>query len=165
MKLRFLLTALVAVLAVVALAAACGDDDDEGDVDEPTAEASDGAEVQELTITPSDELVFEPDELTVQAGQSVELTVDNSDNTALHDWTITEIAVHGVDMHGASEDMGHMEDMEGHEGGDPDLHIAVDGGGTATITFIPTEPGEYEYHCTVLGHAEAGMVGTLVVTE
>jgi len=164
MRYRFLLMVILAIVATAALGVACGDDDDEN-IGDPTAQATDGSEVQELSIAPSDELVFEPNEVTVRVGQPVELTVDNAGNSALHDWTITEISVHGVEMHGASEDMGHMEDMEGHEGGDPDLHIAIDGGHSGMISFTPAEPGEYMFHCTVDGHAEAGMVGTLLVTE
>ena len=40
---------------------------------------------------------------------------------------------------------------------------APPGGGSGTLEFTPTEPGEYEYYCTVPGHKEAGMLGTLVV--
>ncbi len=36
-------------------------------------------------------------------------------------------------------------------------------GQTNTIEFTPTKPGTYEFFCTVAGHKEAGMVGTLVV--
>lgn len=53
-------------------------------------------------------------------------------------------------------DMGHMAET-------PDLHIAVKPGGTSTLTFTPTEPGEYEFNCSVTGHKEAGMVGKLIV--
>jgi plastocyanin len=36
-------------------------------------------------------------------------------------------------------------------------------GGTSTVTATLV-PGRYEFYCSVLGHAEAGMKGTLVVT-
>ena len=36
---------------------------------------------------------------------------------------------------------------------------------TASITFVPDEPGTYHYLCTVPGHAQHGMIGTLVVEE
>jgi uncharacterized cupredoxin-like copper-binding protein len=28
---------------------------------------------------------------------------------------------------------------------------------------VNAEPGEYEFHCSVPGHKEAGMTGTLIV--
>jgi plastocyanin len=46
---------------------------------------------------------------------------------------------------------------------------SCDGSGTAvlgpetTLTITFTSPGTYEYLCTIAGHAEAGMKGTLVV--
>jgi uncharacterized cupredoxin-like copper-binding protein len=34
---------------------------------------------------------------------------------------------------------------------------------TSTLDFTPTKPGTYEFFCTVAGHKDAGMVGTLIV--
>ncbi|MCH7860368.1 MAG: multicopper oxidase domain-containing protein, partial [Proteobacteria bacterium] len=38
-------------------------------------------------------------------------------------------------------------------------------GTTASVIFTATEPGEYEFFCTIPGHKEAGMVGRLIVTD
>jgi uncharacterized cupredoxin-like copper-binding protein len=32
------------------------------------------------------------------------------------------------------------------------------------IEFTPSQPGEYEFFCSVPGHKEAGMRGTMVVS-
>ncbi len=57
--------------------------------------------------------------------------------------------------------------MEGHDmtamGEEAQLHMAVTMGTGSAIEFTPTKPGTYEFFCTVAGHKEAGMVGTLVV--
>ena len=34
----------------------------------------------------------------------------------------------------------------------------------AEWVLIPQKPGTYELHCSIAGHAEAGMVGQLTVT-
>ena len=57
----------------------------------------------------------------------------------------------------AGHDMGNMGGME------PELHVAALMGQMATLEFTPTKPGTYEFFCTVAGHKEAGMKGTLVV--
>jgi nitrite reductase (NO-forming) len=46
------------------------------------------------------------------------------------------------------------------------VHVVVAPGETVEVT-IPEDaaPGEYEFYCSVPGHAAAGMVGTLVVQE
>ena len=45
----------------------------------------------------------------------------------------------------------------------PMLHVAVGIGSTGTLQFTPSTPGTYQFICTVAGHKEAGMVGTLIV--
>jgi nitrite reductase (NO-forming) len=50
----------------------------------------------------------------------------------------------------------------------PDLHVqtatALSEDSVVEVTFRPTESGSYVYFCTVSGHRQAGMEGTLVVT-
>jgi uncharacterized cupredoxin-like copper-binding protein len=46
---------------------------------------------------------------------------------------------------------------------EPVLHVAAEPGATNRLSFTPTKPGTYEFMCTVAGHKEAGMAGTMVV--
>jgi len=41
---------------------------------------------------------------------------------------------------------------------------ALDSGGEGILECTPTEAGEFAYCCTVDGHTDAGMTGTLVVS-
>mmetsp|Transcript_23512 Transcript_23512/g.38633 ORF Transcript_23512/g.38633 Transcript_23512/m.38633 type:complete len:206 (+) Transcript_23512:29-646(+) len=45
----------------------------------------------------------------------------------------------------------------------PVQEVALKAGGSLTWTFIPMKPGKYPFRCSVKGHTEAGMVGTIVV--
>jgi hypothetical protein len=74
-------------------------------------------------------------DVEVAAGEPTNLTVVN-DGDAFHDLTIDEVG----------------------------LRIDVDSGQQATAGLEIDEPGEYEYYCSVPGHAGAGMRGTLTVT-
>lgn len=76
---------------------------------------------------------FDPDEITVTAGEDVAIVLSSDD--ILHDF-----AVDGLDV-----------------------HVAADRGETAEGGLRVDEPGEYTFYCTVTGHREAGMEGTLVV--
>ncbi|HCU80120.1 MAG TPA: hypothetical protein DGN60_03020 [Chloroflexi bacterium] len=38
-------------------------------------------------------------------------------------------------------------------------------GESSTISFTPDQAGTYEYYCNVAGHLEAGMKGTVIVSE
>ena len=170
---RIALMLVIGVLAAgLTLAlAACGEgDDDNGDnggagVEEPT-EAMDGEmgdhdaeDAQEVTVTTSDQFAFDPSEITVTAGHPVHLTLDNSGAALLHDWNIDDIPVEHVAVDGVAHEHEGDGDME------PALHVAADAGDTATIEFTPLEAGEYAFYCTVPGHREAGMEGTLIVEE
>lgn len=177
----------IALLAAFAIACGSGDDDDD---DEAT---SNGGGVQGVTIaTSASELKFSPSELKVKAGEPVRIVLDNSEGTVLHDWSIEEMHVSNVHTEGGAEHMMEGDEMDGdhddedmpmddgeeahmddEEMGDEDmhemgmegfaLHIAADANTQAIIEFTPEEPGEYTFYCTVEGHRQAGMEGTLIV--
>lgn len=105
------------------------------------------------------EFSFAPATLTLSAGTPYRLLFRNS-GSVLHDWTVAGIPAEGMSASGSG---GH--DMAGMSvpAGQAALHVSAEGGKSAELTFTPTQPGEYEYECTVTGHREAGMRGRLVV--
>lgn len=111
---------------------------------------------QALTVEAVD-LGFTPTTLEVTAGKPVKLTLQN--NGALdHDFSIMEFP-----MVGTAAETGGMDHDMGEAGAEPELHLAVAAGQNGTLEFTPSKPGTYEFWCTVAGHKEAGMTGTLVV--
>ncbi|MDX2139866.1 MAG: copper-containing nitrite reductase [Chloroflexota bacterium] len=74
--------------------------------------------------------------LEAQVGDTVRLTVINGD-PVLHDLTINEFNVTTGEL---------LEDEQ-----------------TVTLEFVVTMPGEFVYYCSVPGHREIGMFGTLRV--
>lgn len=92
---------------------------------------------------------YSQDQIDATAGE--ELTIDFENTGALeHTFTITEI---DADVSG---------DFQTDE---YDIDVVLNAGESATLSFTPNEAGTYEFWCTVAGHREAGMVGTLTVTE
>jgi P-type Cu+ transporter len=92
------------------------------------------ANAQAVRVVARD-LAFAPRDVTIRAGRTAVLVFRNDDAT-FHDW-----AVEGV----ANVDAGARP------------------GQTQRLRFTIDRPGTYRVTCTVPGHAEAGMVGTLVV--
>jgi plastocyanin len=132
------------------LLAACGSDDDSdetgmGSMDD-TADRMDGMDADHggssdvvegarKIEVSASSFAFDPDEIEVKAGEDVAIVLTSTD--ILHDFTIDEL----------------------------DAHVAVDAGETATGGLRADEPGSYTFYCTVPGHREAGMEGTLLVEE
>jgi len=77
---------------------------------------------------------FDPDELSIRTGQTVNLTLDNR-GRLYHDLTI--------------EDLGFV--------------LTANSGERSSGALSVRQPGRYRFVCSVPGHAEAGMRGTLVV--
>lgn len=78
---------------------------------------------------------FDPQDLTFNQGDKVTLTIKNEGSTA-HDFTVEALDVSSG-------------------------QIAV--GDSAQVEIPTDQPGEYEVVCTVPGHKELGMVGTLTI--
>jgi len=118
----------------------------------------------DLTLTATD-VAFDVDMLEVSEGRTVKITLDNQ-GTVTHDFSIMSMPHMGDVMTSETEmesgehamDMGNM-DMQ------PEVHVAAEAGSSSTVEFTPSQPGEYEFFCSVPGHKEAGMHGTLVVKE
>jgi len=99
-------------------------------------EASDGVEGSPAADAATVVMVdvdFEPNELSIPADSATEVSLPNK-GVALHDFVIDEL---GID-------------------------VAVTPGETGTA-IIDAAAGEYVYYCSVPGHREAGMEGTLIV--
>ena len=92
------------------------------------------ANARHVAITASD-VRFQPADVAVRAGEVVVVTFTN-DDPIFHDWEVEGVA--NVDA-----------------GARP--------GQTQRLRFVLDRPGSYIVRCTVEGHAEAGMTGTLTV--
>jgi uncharacterized cupredoxin-like copper-binding protein len=104
------------------------------------------------------EFGFAPAQLTVTAGQPVELTFQNT-GAVEHDWSVREIDLAGNPT--ATDATGGHMTGDTHDA--PKLHVAAGPAAQGKLTFTPSKAGTYEVLCTVAGHKEAGMVGTLTV--
>ncbi len=83
------------------------------------------------------EFKFEPANLTVKRGQEVVITLQNR-GTVVHDWVVKDLNV---------------------------TSPKVQPGQSATVRFTPNRTGTFKIECLEPGHAEAGMVGQLTVTD
>lgn len=92
------------------------------------------AGAQEVTVTAAD-LRFAPSTITAKAGEAVNVVVRNTDSIT-HDFTVPALGV----------------------------HVVVQPGGAVTFGVRPTVAGTYPFLCTVPGHAQGGMTGTIVVS-
>ena len=149
-KLLFVLFILVAVLLT-----ACGSSPESSAVaDLPTAEF-------EIVAT---DIAYDTNQLEVMPGQPIKVTFRN-EGALEHDFSIMKLPLSGEVMSTQLEGemAGHDDDMD-NMAEEPEVHVAANmNGGSNVLQFTPAEPGTYEYYCTVAGHKEAGMVGTLTV--
>jgi plastocyanin len=134
------------LIAVVALAgfglAACGGDDDDEDTTAAatttteTAAAGGGASTVDISAPADGSLAFDQTDLTTKAGA---VTINFANPASL------------------SHDV-KVEDSSGTELGGTDL--VSQGDASATVDL---QPGTFTFFCSVPGHREAGMEGTLTI--
>jgi uncharacterized cupredoxin-like copper-binding protein len=99
------------------------------------------------------ELIFTPNRLTFKAGSRYQLNLQNNSPTK-HYFTAKDFA---DAIWSQKVDAGNVE-VKGaiHE-------LELRPGSHAEWVFIPLRSGTYSLRCTVPGHSEAGMVGTLEI--
>jgi len=141
---------IAVALAATTVLAACGDDTDHGSDhmgDTGQGDMSQGMGQDDMghdgasPVAPgarrievtASSFAFDPEDITVTAGEDVAIVLSSDDT--LHDVTIDEF----------------------------DAHVAADVGDTVEGGFRADEPGTYTYYCSVPGHRDEGMEGTLVV--
>jgi uncharacterized cupredoxin-like copper-binding protein len=126
-----------------------------GGAQNQTAGASD------VTIAAT-EFAFAPAVVNARVGQPITIVFQN-DGAVEHDWSIAGLPA--TDVHASSEGQSDGHGEGGHGGEMPEVHVAAMSGEHGSLTFTPTKAGRYEFTCTVAGHKEAGMKGTLIVEE
>ena len=92
------------------------------------------AGIQKITVVGT-EFAFTPSTLTLKVGQPAEITFKNN-GAYPHNLTITDLGVKTKTIQPGEQD---------------------------TIQFTPSKTGQFSFICTVPGHADKGMKGTLTV--
>jgi outer membrane protein assembly factor BamB/plastocyanin len=99
----------------------------------PIVDATPVAEEEEALLIDMVDIAFVPDEFTIEADTDVVIDFINT-GVAVHDFTIDEL----------------------------DIKIVLNPGEEGELT-INAPAGTYEFYCSVPGHRQAGMVGTMTV--
>lgn len=132
---RSIVAAAVSSLAVVLLAAGCGGGDEAGQPQQSAAtETAMGGSTLQLAADPGGALKFDKTTIEAQAGMvMIQLTNDSS--------VPHNVAIEGEGVNEESETVS----------------------GDSTTLRVELQPGTYTFFCSVPGHREAGMKGTLTV--
>lgn len=143
MSKRLLIAIAALMLAAFALSACGGDDDDGGDTaatsetaaTTETSGGSGGGSTIAIAADPSGALAYEQTEVDAKAGtDTLEFTNDSS-------------TPHDVVVEDNSGEVGRTDVIQGDQ----------------TSTEVELEPGDYTFYCSVPGHRDAGMEGTIRV--
>lgn len=89
----------------------------------------------EIKVTASD-YKFTPADITVKRGEAITITLENKGSVE-HDWVAEAI--------------------------NAKFAAVVKPGQTGKLTFTASQAGTFDFHCTVPGHKELGMVGKITV--
>jgi uncharacterized cupredoxin-like copper-binding protein len=124
-------------------------------------EAARGSGADPVVVTVrADKVKFAPEAIRVEAGVPFELRLENADPFE-HDLQVDGLEVE-VLAGGSSARPGHRDADDGHDGGET---LAVHTGAEETMSgvFVASEVGTYDFWCTLPGHKDSGMIGTITV--
>ncbi|MGH2560765.1 MAG: heavy metal translocating P-type ATPase, partial [Thermomicrobiales bacterium] len=111
-----------------------------------------------IVITATDQFRFDPGEITVEEGETIAIVLTNTGQLP-HELVIGDEEVQ-------AEHENEMADIHGMEAmGDKPYAVEAHAGETATLIYTFDEPGPLVIGCHVPGHYDAGMRGTITVTE
>lgn len=144
-RLRFRLLIAAVSLGAVALVTGCGDSD-----------SSDALPSSTVRLTMQD-IAYDSSAFTATMGEQVRIDLENRGQMT-HDFTIESMPMKGLHMMGGASGAEHMHQTDQYA-----MHLALERGAKGQLEFEPTQPGTYEFFCTVPGHREAGMRGMLTV--
>ena len=122
-----------------------------------TGDHSAAADARTIQVRMSDELTFEPDEITVAPGETVRFVVTNT-GQSVHEFLIGDEAAQAQFENEMSvgEEMDHLTSSG----------VSVDPGQTETFEYTLSETDEMMLAgCHEPGHYEGGMVATIDVTD
>lgn len=125
----------IALALLAAVAlASCGGDDDSSANGSSSNGGDNGAASDQTATLVTKEFSFTPDSLELNAGKA-EIVIDNSGGVVEHDFTVDEL--------------------------DLKIYAAPTTTESASADLVA---GTYEFYCSIPGHREAGMEGTLTVS-
>jgi FtsP/CotA-like multicopper oxidase with cupredoxin domain len=130
------IAALAAILVLTLIATACSGGDDGGGDDQGGGETQAASATIDVSLT---EFAIVPDLIHAPPGQELSFRVSN-DGTAPHTFAVDTGA--GVEV---------TRELQAGE--------------TQTLVVPALETGDYRISCTISGHADLGMIGTLMVME
>jgi manganese oxidase len=130
------IAALAATLILMLIATACSGSDDGGGDDQGGGETQAASATIDVSLT---EFAIVPDVIHAPPGQELSFQVSN-DGTAPHTFAVDT----GAGVEATRE---------------------LQAGETQTLVVPALETGDYRISCTISGHADLGMIGTLMVME
>jgi uncharacterized cupredoxin-like copper-binding protein len=126
--------------------------------EEPATKEETSMNQMEISIEISAvDLAYKPEHLTVKKDQTVTLIFKN-EGKIFHDWVIDKMPIKTAQTVTEHNDDGHHEHGEAYA-----VHVSADSGKQSQVTFIPTATGKYTFYCSIPGHKDAGMIGTIEI--
>jgi len=139
--------AVSVLLLAGALLASCGGGGGDDEVASTPAAPTNGR-----LIVRAFEFGFEPDSILLSVGEQVTIVLQN-DGRILHNLKSNDIPADVA----LSDSTGPLSAKEG------EVFVGADGGVRGTLELTPLEAGTYAFYCTISGHEELGMEGTIAV--
>jgi uncharacterized cupredoxin-like copper-binding protein len=148
--------AVVAIAIGIAALVFVPEESEAGMTMDEHAEAAAVVPDRTIQVETTDQLRFNPDAITVRAGETVAFVVHNG-GALPHEFVIGDEATQ------EAHEQEMADDAEMDEEGE--AAVEVQAGETATLVYTFDEPGTLLVGCHVDGHYAAGMKGTITVTE